>query len=463
MISVLDETKSIMFRHPLVNISISSASSLKNYFEEHYIQIYKSEKKELLYKNIEINGIKAIEVFRDREDKKCSREIILYKNRKVFSVYGQEGSCDYDNDDINSVISSLTFPTVKLQTYHSDLFGYDIQYPKEWTLHYDRGTIYLDDPSQKDSKNEPSTVLSISGHYVDKERFPSTYEWISSFFSDSDVMANGAQITEEKYRVLKSGDSEEFMADKCGENITIPHNGIVFLLQYRSRGFDICKSDTDTIESVVSSFKFTENKTYRDLVGITFSSSIKSGEYQLQENKTKLVNNSGLETIYSDFKEGMNVNAFYTTKDKNKTYFVFCADDLEACYGTIVNYLDIKEMKYHRLEIYYSSGLYESLENGVSFLPIDHGYSKEIYLFDLEKTREVLAYSIKNSNESLSSECNYTGHGGVRYENNFEITKNNILKVGVYKEVGQSTKPCTEETVGKYEKIRDDFVDLNKL
>lgn len=355
----------------------------------------------------------------------------------------------------------LTGTSEKQITYQSDLFGYEIQYPKEWTIHNDKGTIYLDDPLQKDSKNEPSTVFSISVYPFDPIKFNSIDQWVITYLT-----SNAKERSSIVKKVFSGYEARELPQDTCGKNIIILHNGIVYLLRYVDRNFTICDSNLSAIDSVVSSFKLVEQKTKEDLAKVTFAPGGNDTLNEIKESKTELVNNDPLATIEKDF--GYRVNPIYTTKNQKRSYFYFYERGEEWSPGCVnLFYLDTLEKKYSESKIDFCIGS-RYTEDLIKMMPIIIQEGKfdfqNLYIANLETEKEVLAYKKKDPSESLTARCTEFGNfGNVLFLHDIEYLNNTRISIGVYKNVGQDTGKCTDNTKANYEKIRDDIIDLDKI
>ncbi len=350
--------------------------------------------------------------------------------------------------------------TEKLVTYRNGLFGYEIQYPEKWTVRYDKGTVYLDDPFQKDIKNEPSTVLSISAHYFNVDYYRTLNDWTKGdgymFFGNQPGQSTGS---------LNGKETRELIVDKCGKYIAVLHEGVVFLFQYVDKGFVICKSDLDAIGSVVASFKVVLPKTLQDIARTTFWLDGPYSARLLEDNKTELVNNDLVATIKSR-SYSYPSNIVYTTKDKNKVYFVNCKETFGGCAWTYLKYLDRVDGRYYSPTIPYGNDVLQSGKYLVT-----HGYGNKIFISDLEQGKGRFMYG-KNDSESYISAC-AVGDFGEESLEDIEFTNDNRLRIGVYKNIGQGdNNKCSTDAVNqwkanlgpfKYEKIRDDYIDLSKF
>lgn len=178
-----------------------------------------------------------------------------------------------------------------------------------------------------------------------------------------------------------------------------------------------------------------------------------------------LTNNDPIATI-----EQIGGTVIYTTKDKSRMYFVICRETEGGCYGKKYNYLDTKKAEYHNTDIDFNPGE-EKLPSFPYILPYGNFDYTNILIANVETGKIKTVYTKKENTESLRAKClsstvtDPTGneHTVSDYKPDIEFTKDNQIRVGVYKNIGQDKRECTPSTQTKYEKIRDDIIDLTKI
>lgn len=167
-----------------------------------------------------------------------------------------------------------------------------------------------------------------------------------------------------------------------------------------------------------------------------------------------------------------NAEILYTTKAKNRIYFIRHSESDSDPNCLNLQYLDTIENKYHNFDtqycprgVYTVSPKHEQSTSSPYFIQEGKFDFKNLYMLNLESATETIIYSIKNQNDSLVSGCYYMDGtwefiGKLPY---IEYINNNMIRIGVYKEIGKDEKQCTVDTQAKYEKIRDDIIDLSKF
>ncbi len=179
--------------------------------------------------------------------------------------------------------------------------------------------------------------------------------------------------------------------------------------------------------------------------------------YGVRDSNVILLSAGPVATIQQDF-GGYIV---YTNKDSSKIYFVICKETQNGCNLALLNYLDTKEKRYHNTKYEYSSN--SPITEGP--LLIQTTDFKEVRTLDLETGVEKVIFTRKNNLESLVSGCfwNNGGQDNDWLEDSFDIENlsNNRARIGIYKATGQDSQSCEKEI--KYEKIRDEIVDLSKF
>lgn len=167
-----------------------------------------------------------------------------------------------------------------------------------------------------------------------------------------------------------------------------------------------------------------------------------------------------------------NAEILYTTKAKNRIYFIRHSESDGDPICLNLQYLDTIENKYHNFDTQYCPrGMYtvspkhEQSTNSPYFIQEGKFNFKNIYMLNLESATETMIYSNKNKNDSLISGCYYMDGTWefIGYLPYIEYINSDTIKIGIYKEIGQDEKPCTVNTQAKYEKIRDDIVDLEQF
>lgn len=93
----------------VLTISPKKADSIESWFEKNIAPSYNEANITPAYKNITINGIDARELPTTISEGGCDRSVALYSNKVVFQISRNSGTCDYDENTINSVFSSFKF------------------------------------------------------------------------------------------------------------------------------------------------------------------------------------------------------------------------------------------------------------------------------------------------------------------------------------------------------------------
>ena len=181
--------------------------------------------------------------------------------------------------------------------------------------------------------------------------------------------------------------------------------------------------------------------------------------------------------LYFEEKLNGKGQTFYVNKDNSKVYFYKNYEPLERPLWKYpdyrqaeVGYFDIKTEKEYETSLIWDSSLNDvkDIKNKVYPYLTRDSFEKynEIAVTDLDKERSYVAYRIKNENESLIAKCSSFGfEDNIHYDvfSDIEYLGGSRLRVGVYKNSGQKSQHCNEDTIAKYEKIRDDYVDLTKF
>lgn len=341
------------------------------------------------------------------------------------------------------------------QRYHDNQYNFEIQYPSFLEVRANIGDIYLSDRTKT---NEDGLQKIIMG--VDVIKAKSLQSWFQENIAPIYKTKGGPS----SYEVITINGLEawdlhfEVSQGFCSRRVAIYHNGMVFDIG----GGASCDYDNAIINSIIASFTFSNKEDDRVFKTIDV----------IKSSNTTVIHNDPLATLKNDFKENSQLaQAVYTTKDKTRTYFTLHVLDGEKVEGVLpdcqlLNYLDIVKQKYHNTNVEYCPGaasdkeLQENLPFVVQYNKFD---LKSLYALNLETLVEKLLYT-KNNNESLAVRCTEFGnYEDYRYIPTTSYLGNKKISISVYKEVGQDTKPCTKETIGKYEKIRDDIIDLNKF
>ncbi len=216
-------------------------------------------------------------------------------------------------------------------------------------------------------------------------------------------------------------------------------------------------SDTD--------FVVQTNGSPTDSESLYFNEDPGDGSRGTSTAKTTIINNSLEETLFRDYSAD-EVQIFYKNKDGSRLYFNFfyrkgCG--AVWCEG-FLKYLDGKEQKYHSTNYDHDGPLGgHKYPLVLPYLIQKESDFKSLTLVNLDQNKKKKIYSVNSDLESLFSECKEWESmfdGGFDYTYEINITEGGKIKIGVYKNSNQNTQPCTKENVGKYEKIRDDVVDL---
>jgi hypothetical protein len=229
-----------------------------------------------------------------------------------------------------------------------------------------------------------------------------------------------------------------------------PHQVVSIPSVTGSTSVQVIKTSTATPISISQTSSVSGSK---EVTLLTF----KSPFAEPRDSNVILLSAGPVATIQQDF----GGYVVYTSKDSSKIYFVICKETQNGCNLALLNYLDIKEKRYHNTKYEYSSN--DPITEGT--LLVQTTDFKEVRTLDLETGIEKIVYTKKNNLESLISGCFWNSGGQdnewLEHSSDIENLNNKHVRVGIYKAVGQDSLSCEKET--KYKKIRDDIVDLNKF
>lgn len=358
------------------------------------------------------------------------------------------------NATSTTVLSThTTISTLKnLATYHSDLYGFDLQYPKDLSVEYNLGAVFLHNLTQDKNKYHDTNEYVFA---IFEVKAASLQDWIAGNTSSgtsspafSEITINGNKAAQK----IPTTDGD------CNREVAIYRNGIVFQMYMPNKN---CADNEVTMNAIISSFKFAQQTVIpKDSLFMIDVPGVGS----VLDSKTTIINNDPVATINHDLSE-VHISIVYTTNDKSKTYFTMAsyagADVAPDCYQ--LNYLDTKEAKYHNTTLQYCPGYYSEakLKQNLPFV-VQYGKFdlKNLYALNLETATETIVYSKKNDSESLIAQCDFYGdyNPGMVPILDIEYLGDKHIRIGIYKEMGQNVA-CPAAPV-KYEKIRDDIINL---
>lgn len=376
----------------------------------------------------------------------------------------------------SSIQIEASSTTDNLMTYHDKKYGFELQYSKPIYLDgCSDGTVCLG-MSRFEGDEMGMTIFGISVRNFTS--LDSWYSWQTKEYKTPPEFKN---------TTINNLPAKTILAqiELYGKGTSCQLTGVL----YQRKIFEICDGlNNEVSKNIIASIKFPDSTSATSSEEV--ENTVGKVPKEILNTPVVLLNNDPVATIQS-----IGGTVIYTTKDKNKIYFVQVPEKDGELPCIDLQYLNLKEMKYGVINQGYCPRSMYSIspkhdQNKELPLLIQEGsfdfsdtydqagtlnYKKsDLYVLNLETGEKTLLYSNKNLNESLIAGCYYIPAtyeflGSLPY---LEYTDTKQLKIGVYKNIGQNSKPCkydgksgysTTIKIEGYEKIRDDIVDLTKI
>ena len=378
----------------------------------------------------------------------------------------------------SSIQTQAISTTDNLMIYRDEKYGLELKYPKP--IYKDccgenNMIVGLGMPSPSDEERSIN-VIGISVRNYDS--LESWYVWRTKEQKNLPPVKD-TTIDNLPAKMIPT------QAESYGKGTSCQLTGVL----YQKKIFEICDSlNNEVSKKIIDSIKFPDSTSASPNEEV--ESTVGNLPTEILNIPVVLLNNDPVATIQS-----IGGTVIYTTKDKNKIYFIKLSEKDGSLSCVDLQYLNINEKKYNVIKGGYCPRSMYSISpkyDPEKILPlhIQEGRfdfsdtynqagtlnykNSDLYGLNLETMKRSLLYSNKNPNESLISGCYYIPAtyeflGSLPY---LEYTATNRLKIGVYKNVGQNSKPCKYDgksgyaspiKIEEYEKIRDDIVDLTKI